>query len=367
MSVLDSPDARPARVIEIRDESVGLDAVVVIDHELFGKSAGGTRMIPDVTEEEVARLARAMTWKLAVAHVPYAGAKAGIRFSGGDRAAILAAYFARIAEIDGFLTGPDMGTSPDDFEHGHSDGSPPLWAQSFEGMHMDDLAVGRGILGATRAALARIGRPLEDAAIAIEGFGKAGAGTAKAMHDAGARVVAVSTIEGALVDPDGLDVPLLLGLRREHGDRLVHEAGLEVQPREALFGVECDVLVPGARPDVITAGSASTLRAAAVVPAANIPYADGAVEALHDGRHPRAPRLRVERGRRPPVRGAAVQGRRSGGLPRRRGAARRRDGRAGARRGAGRGDDADRGRARGRARVPAHRSRLTRFLPIPGT
>jgi glutamate dehydrogenase (NAD(P)+) len=282
MSVLDSPDARPARVIEIRDESVGLDAVVVIDHELFGKSAGGTRMIPDVTEEEVARLARAMTWKLAVAHVPYAGAKAGIRFSGGDRAAILAAYFARIAEIDGFLTGPDMGTSPDDFEHGHSDGSPPLWAQSFEGMHMDDLAVGRGILGATRAALDRLGRSLEDAAIAIEGFGKAGAGTAKAMHDAGARVVAVSTIEGALVDPDGLDVPLLLGLRREHGDRLVHEAGLEVQPREALFGVECDVLVPGARPDVITAGSASTLRASAIVPAANIPYADGAVEALHE-------------------------------------------------------------------------------------
>jgi glutamate dehydrogenase (NAD(P)+) len=282
MSVVDSPDARPARVIEIRDESVGLDAVVVIDHELFGKSAGGTRMIPDVTEEEVARLARAMTWKLAVAHVPYAGAKAGIRFSGGDRAAILAAYFARIAEIDGFLTGPDMGTSPDDFEHGHSDGSPPLWAQSFEGMHLDDLAVGRGILGATRAALDRLGRPLEDAAIAIEGFGKAGAGTAKAMHDAGARVVAVSTIEGALVDPDGLDVPLLLGLRREHGDRLVHEAGLDVQPREALFGVECDVLVPGARPDVITAGSASTLRASAIVPAANIPYADGAVEALHE-------------------------------------------------------------------------------------
>jgi glutamate dehydrogenase (NAD(P)+) len=282
MSVLDSPEADPARVIEIRDESVGLDAVVVIDHELFGKSAGGTRMIPDVTTDEVARLARAMTWKLAVAHVPYAGAKAGIRFSGGDRAAILAAYLARIGEIEGFLTGPDMGTSPDDFPHGHSDGSAPLWAQSFAGMHMDDLAVGRGILGGARTALERLGRPLEGAAIAIEGFGKAGAGTAKAMHDAGARVVAVSTIEGALLDPDGLDVPALLGLRREHGDRLVHETGLEVHPREALFGVACDVLVPGARPDVITAESASTLRVAAIVPAANIPYAPGAVEALHE-------------------------------------------------------------------------------------
>ena len=276
-------EAEPARVIEIRDDSVGLDAVVVIDHDLFTHSAGGTRMIPDVTTDEVARLARAMTWKLAVAHVPYSGAKAGIRFRGGDRAAILAAYLERIREIDGFLTGPDMGTSPDDFPHGHSEGSGPLWAQSFAGMHMDDLAIGRGILGAARVALERLGRPLEGAAIAIEGFGKAGAGTAKAMDDAGARVVAVSTIEGALLDRDGLDVPELLELRREHGDGLVHAVGLDVLPREALFAAECDVLVPGARPDVITAESVAALRAAAIVPAANIPYAPGAVEALHDG------------------------------------------------------------------------------------
>lgn len=275
-------EAAPARVIEIRDESVGLDAVVVVDHELFPKCAGGTRMIPDVTVDEVARLARAMTWKLAVAHVPYAGAKAGIRFSGGDRAAILAAYLARIAEIEGFLTGPDMGTAPDDFPHGHSEGSPPLWARSLDGMSMDDLAVGRGILGAARVALDRLGRPLEGAAVAVEGFGKAGAGTAKAMYEAGARVVAVSTIEGALVDPGGLDVPELLRLRRQHGDRLVHETGRAAQPREAVFQIEANVLVPGARPDVVTRESAASLRVAAIVPAANIPYAPGAVEALHE-------------------------------------------------------------------------------------
>src|SRR3954468_13123387 len=117
MSVLDSMDAEPSRVIEIRDEAVGLDAVVVIDHDLFEMSAGGTRMIPDVTTDEVARLARAMTWKLAVAHVPLAAASAGIRFSGGDRVAILAPYLARVGEIEGFLTGPDMGTYPDDFPH----------------------------------------------------------------------------------------------------------------------------------------------------------------------------------------------------------------------------------------------------------
>jgi glutamate dehydrogenase (NAD(P)+) len=85
----------PARIIELRDEEAGLDAVVVVDHELFPVSAGGTRMIPDVKVAEVARLARAMTWKFAFCRLPYAGAKAGVRFGGGDRAAVLAAYLRR--------------------------------------------------------------------------------------------------------------------------------------------------------------------------------------------------------------------------------------------------------------------------------
>jgi glutamate dehydrogenase/leucine dehydrogenase len=83
------------------------------------------------------------------------------------------------------------------------------------------------------------------------------------------------------VDSDGLDVEELLALRREHGDRLVHHAGVPPRAREELFAVECDVLVPGARPDVVTVASAPSLRVAGIVPAANIPYGPGAVEALH--------------------------------------------------------------------------------------
>ena len=71
------------RLIDLRDDRSGLEAFVVIDHELFPKSAGGTRMLPDVDVREVARLARAMTWKFAACRVPYAGAKAGIRFADG--------------------------------------------------------------------------------------------------------------------------------------------------------------------------------------------------------------------------------------------------------------------------------------------
>lgn len=282
MSVLERDDAPPARVIEVVEPAVGLDAVVVIDHELFPTSAGGTRMVPDVTADEVAHLARAMTWKLAVCGVPYAGAKAGIRFSGGDREAVLRAFIDRIRDWqDFFLTGPDMGTHPDDFLALEPEGSPtPIWAREHDGMGMDDLAVGYGIRGAAAVALERLGRPFEGASIAIEGFGKVGAGSARACADAGARVVAVSTIEGALVDPAGLDVDELLALRAGHGDRLVERAPVQAQPRETLFSVECDVLVPGARPHVIAPESAGELRCAAVVPAANVPYAPGATDAL---------------------------------------------------------------------------------------
>jgi glutamate dehydrogenase (NAD(P)+) len=116
--------------------------------------------------------------------------------------------------------------------------------------------------------------------MAIEGFGKAGAGTARACARAGARIIAVSTIEGALIDPAGLDVDELLGLRARHGDAFVHHGPVPARARESLFTVECDVLVPGARPHVIRPDSANELRCAAVVPAANVPYAPGAVDAL---------------------------------------------------------------------------------------
>jgi glutamate dehydrogenase (NAD(P)+) len=271
----------PARIIELVDEDAGLDAVVVVDHELFPVSAGGTRMIPDVDAHEVARLARAMTWKFASCRLPYAGAKAGVRFGGGDRAAVLAAYLRALEPFkETFLTGPDMGTNPADFVE-DPDAELPLWAQSYQGMGMDDLATGHGIKAGAEAALAYLGRTLEGAAVAIEGFGKVGAGTARACVQGGARVVGVSTVHGCIAEPGGLDVEVLLELRTRHGDGLVHQAAVPLRPREDLFALECDVVVPGARPDAVTPEVAGSLRCAVVSPGANVPYARGAIDVLH--------------------------------------------------------------------------------------
>jgi glutamate dehydrogenase (NAD(P)+) len=271
------------RVIQIQDEKIGLDAVIVIDHELFPVSAGGTRMAPDVTAEEVARLARAMTWKFAACKVPYAGAKAGLRWNGeGDRKALVAAYLDAIEPLsDVFQTGPDLGTDPLDYLAEVHDGELPIWARTHEGLGMDDLGTGHGVKAAAEAALRHVGRAFEGAKVAIEGFGKVGAGTARACARAGAGIVGVSTVRGLVADPAGLDVEELIRLRAVHGDALVEHAAVPVQPREELFGLDCDVLVPGARPDSVTREVAESLACAVVAPGANAPYGAGAIEVLH--------------------------------------------------------------------------------------
>lgn len=267
------------RVIELREDGLAAEAFVVVDHDLFPVAAGGTRMLPDVDRGEVGRLARAMTWKFAAGAMPIAGAKAGIRFAGGDRGAVLAAYRRALEPYrDTFLTGPDMGTSPTDFL---DDGDAlPLWAREHEGLGMDDLATGHGVKAAAEAALEQLGRTLDGARVAIEGFGKVGAGAARACAGAGARIVGVSTTEGLLADPAGLDVDELLALRDRHGDGFVEHGTSAVRSREALFELECDVLVPGARPDSLTREIAERVRCAVVAPAANIPYGPGAVDIL---------------------------------------------------------------------------------------
>jgi glutamate dehydrogenase (NAD(P)+) len=269
------------RIVELAAARDGLHAFVVIDHDHFPVCAGGTRMLADVDVPEVARLARAMTWKFAVCRVPYGGAKAGVRFAGGDRAAVVAAYRRALEPYRKvFLTGPDMGTFPQDFLDGGEDPL-PLWARTHEGLGMDDLATGHGVKAAAEAALAHLGRPLAGAAVAIEGFGKVGAGAARAFQRAGARVVGVSTVAGLVADPDGLPVEELIMLRSRYGDRFVDHARAPARAREELFELDCDVLVPGARPDSITPDVARRIRCAVVAPAANAPYGGEAIQVLY--------------------------------------------------------------------------------------
>jgi glutamate dehydrogenase (NAD(P)+) len=257
-----------------------VDAFIVFDLDDAPHSAGGTRLAPDVSETEGALLARAMTYKFAVLARPLGGAKGLVRADPSERTDVMARYCEEIRPLvtsRRFLTGPDLGTYEADFARLRtSEWEPHVLNSVVDGVAFEDVLTGFGVAVAADAALGG----LHGRAVAVEGFGKVGAGVARELVRRGGRVVAVSTLAGCVADPGGLDVDELWGARAAYGDDLVARLGRPVLPRDALFGVETDVLVPGARVGVIDGVRASRIAASAVVPAANVPYTAAGLDTL---------------------------------------------------------------------------------------
>jgi len=278
----------PERIVHFYDPKAGLRAVLVIDTTRFGLTAGGVRMAADLSLSEMARLARAMTYKFAMLELPCGGAKAGIWLDPVDptRPAVMEAFLDAIAplvESRQYLAGADMGTFAEDFAalDAASGRKSSLGSQIVDGMPLEDQLTGYGVVVAARTACDVLGRPLSDARVALEGFGKVGAGVAKFLAREGARLVAVSNIHGTLEDPDGLDIKALLALRHEYGDAALQRyTDIPLLPRSMLLAVAADILIPGARPDTVDVEMAGALPASLIVPAANIPYAANAIEVL---------------------------------------------------------------------------------------
>jgi glutamate dehydrogenase (NAD(P)+) len=272
-------------------ELTSVPGFVVFDMPGVPMSAGGTRLAPDVSVAEVALLARAMTYKYAVLGVRVGGAKAGVRGDPADpvaRTALMARFCAEIAPLADagrLLTGPDMGTVEEDFAPLRRRRAVPAAISAVvDGLPFEDLLTGYGVTAAAEAALAaRRGGGWDGRSVAVEGFGKVGGGVAREVTRRGGRVVAVSTLAGCVADPSGLDVELLLALRRVHGDACVLHYGRPATSPAMLFtAVDADVIVPGTRPGVIDGQTAGSLPAGVgvVAPAANVPYTAQGAEVL---------------------------------------------------------------------------------------
>jgi glutamate dehydrogenase (NAD(P)+) len=289
LTVVPLDDIGPERILFHYDPATAMRAVIVIDTIRFGLSAGGVRMAADLTLTEMVRLARAMTYKFAMLELPCAGAKAGIWLDPSDprRPQVMRAFIdvlRPLAASRAYMAGADMGTAAADFAALRPDGgaSPSLGEQDFEGMPLEEQLTGYGVVVAARIAAETLGWPLAGVRVALEGFGKVGAGAAKFLAREGACLVAVSTVRATLHRPEGLDIARLLALRRMYGDAAIeHYDGEELLPREELFSVPAEVVIPGARPDAIDVATADALPARLVVPAANIPYAAGVPQRLH--------------------------------------------------------------------------------------
>ena len=273
----------PEKVLHVYDPATELRGVVVVDTISIGGAAGGTRMLPDITTEEIFQLARAMTHKFAILDFPIGGAKAGIwaepGIHGPQRRELMLSFGRAVKPLlsAGVTLAADMGTDNEDVATFFEGAGVPkkftgLSVQMIEGEPLEDHATGYGVVVAALAACQFAGLNIKNARVAIEGFGKVGGGVARYISESGATVVAISTIDGAIYNKDGLDVKALLEARKTAGDKAVleYKKAKRIKSRE-LYSLPVDILIPGARPFVITRKNAGSVKAKIISSIANIP------------------------------------------------------------------------------------------------
>lgn len=280
----------PEKIVVVSDRRTGMRGVLVLDNTARGTGKGGTRMSPTLTVQEVARLARTMTWKWAAVDLFHGGAKAGILGDPNDpnKEAILRAFARTLSnEVPAeYVFGLDMGLSEADAaifldelgDRGASTGLP----RALGGLPYDQLGVtGYGVAEAVDAAAQSRNITLRGSRVAIQGFGAVGQAAATRLVELGAVVVAVSTAVGAVHDPNGLDVERLVRLRTEAGDACVNHYGT-VLPSEFALTVDADILVPAAREDTVTDIIAASTNVKLVVEGANLPTSISSRGILHE-------------------------------------------------------------------------------------
>jgi glutamate dehydrogenase len=284
----------PLRTITVRipvrmdDSSIKIFTGYRSQHnDAVGPTKGGVRFHPEVNEAEVKALSIWMTLKCGIANLPYGGGKGGIicdprNMSFGELERLSRGYVRAISQIVGptkDIPAPDVYTNSqimawmmDEYSRLREFDSPgfitgkPLVLGGSQGR---ETATARGVTICIEEAVKKKGIDLQGARIVIQGFGNAGSFLAKFMHDAGAKVIGISDAHGGLYDPEGLDIDYLLDRRDSFGT--VTNLFTDVITNQELLEKECDILVPAAISNQITAQNAERIKAAIVVEAANGP------------------------------------------------------------------------------------------------
>jgi glutamate dehydrogenase/leucine dehydrogenase len=274
----------PCKILYVTDQRADLHGIVVVDNIACGPGIGGVRMAPDVSVEEVARLARAMTWKNAAAGLSHGGAKTGIIADPKkcDKENLIRAFARSIRTLSDYIPGPDMGTDEKCMawisdEIGRAVGLPRVLG----GIPLDEIgATGFGLAQCAEVAGKYCGLDIRGATVAIEGFGSVGRHAARFLEQMGAKLVAASDTAGAIYEPNGIPVTDLASTKDESGTVMDYPHGRKMLAAE-LFSLPCDILIPAARPDCIRADNAEAIRAKLILEGANIPATPEAEAILH--------------------------------------------------------------------------------------
>ncbi len=265
----------------------------------LGPAKGGIRYHPDVTLDEVTALAAWMTWKCAVAHVPFGGGKGGVicdptRMSRRELEALTRRYVAEIIDA----IGPDKDVPAPDV---NTNDQIMAWVMDTYSMHVGYTATavvtgkpiemggslgrreatGRGVMIVTREAAKHLGLDIKNATVAVQGFGNVGSVSADLLSKLGARVVAVTDWKGGVYNRDGLDIAKMIDYARQHKTIEGFPGGEPIE-NEQLFELEVDILVPAALENQITMDNAPVIKAKIIAEGANGPTTPEAHRHLHE-------------------------------------------------------------------------------------
>jgi glutamate dehydrogenase (NAD(P)+) len=285
--------------VKLDDGSVRVFTGFRVQHNVSrGPAKGGLRFHPQADLDDVRARAMWMTWKCALVDVPFGGAKGGVTcdpraMSAKELEAVTRRFATELEPIvgpDRDIPAPDVGTNAQvmawfmdtiSMHKGHSvpgvvTGKP----LSIGGSAGRAEATGRGVLYTIEDAAGRLGFGVQGATIAVQGFGNVGDAAARLLHEAGAKVVAITDVGGGVYNAAGLDVPALALRLRETGS-LAGAPDTTPIDNETLFGLDVDVLVLAALEGQITAANAGRVRARILAEGANGPVDPSADPILH--------------------------------------------------------------------------------------
>ena len=264
-----------------------------------GPAKGGIRFGPDVTLDEVRALAAWMTWKCAVVNIPFGGAKGGIicdphKMSMGEKERMTRRYTAELVDF----IGPEKDVPAPDV---NTDEQVMAWIMDTYSMHMRQTvtavvtgkpiniggsrgrreATGRGIMIVCDRAVKKLGLNPEQTRVIVQGFGNVGSNGAKLMSEAGYKIIAIAEVDGGLLNTNGIDIDALIEHRKKNRT-IVGFPGAEPADPDELLVADCEILIPAALENQITAHNAPQVKCRILAEGANGPTTADADNILAD-------------------------------------------------------------------------------------
>jgi len=272
----------------------------VVHSVAIGPSKGGIRYAMDVNQDEVMALSAWMSFKCAVANLPYGGAKGGIKcdpraMSVGELERLSRAYAKSMKDVFGVnkdIPAPDMGTSGremawilDEFNKITGEDSPGVITGkpiAIGGSLGRDAATGRGVMVNTLAALKKMGLDPKKVTSIVQGFGNVGSHAARLLSEQGVKIVGIGDHTASFYNQNGIDIKAALDYASKNKNTLKGFTGATEIPANKLLISKCDVLVPAALQNVITADNAGSIQAKLIIEGANGPTMPEADAILND-------------------------------------------------------------------------------------